>query len=43
MQGEKCDNDGPISLTTIQFVCDYSDSKHINLKKVSIVAFVYTT
>ncbi|VVC44230.1 Hypothetical protein CINCED_3A025444 [Cinara cedri] len=33
MQGEPCGNVKPNSLTTIQFVCDYSDSKHINLNK----------
>ncbi|XP_050439703.1 cation-independent mannose-6-phosphate receptor-like isoform X2 [Adelges cooleyi] len=34
MQGEKCSDLGPNSYTTIQFLCDYTDSiKSINLKK----------
>lgn len=37
MVGEKCVNNGPDSLTTIQFVCDYSNSNSIDLKKVNIV------
>lgn len=37
MQGETCTDNGPNSLTTIRFVCDYSDSKYIDYKTVSIV------
>lgn len=35
LEGEKCFNDGPNSITTIAFVCDYSDSKSIDYKKVN--------
>lgn len=41
MLGEKCYNNGPNSKTTIQFLCDYSDSKKIDYKKVSIVSFIF--
>lgn len=34
MQGEKCFDNGPDSYTTIQFVCDFLDSKAIDYKKV---------
>lgn len=37
MQGEKCVDFGPISSTIIRFVCDYSDSKHIDYKMVSVI------
>lgn len=37
MQGEKCDDFGPISLTIIRFVCDNSDSIHIDYKIVSMI------
>lgn len=41
MVGEKCVSNGPASLTTIQFVCDYSDSKSIDFKKVNaIIIFI---
>lgn len=36
MQGEKCEDSGPNSYTIIRFVCDYSNSKIIKIKKVSI-------
>lgn len=35
MVGEKCIENGPPSLTTIQFVCDYLDSKYIDFNKVN--------
>lgn len=35
MHGEKCDDNGPNSFTSIRFLCDYSDSKKIDFKKVS--------
>lgn len=35
MQGEKCDDNGPNSFTSIRFLCDYSDSKKIDFIKVS--------
>lgn len=37
MQGETCIDNGPNSVTTIRFVCDYSDSKYIYHKTVSII------
>lgn len=40
MNGEKCINNGPDSYTTVRFICDYSDSKSINYKKVSVVSLL---
>lgn len=36
MQGGKCEDDGPNSYTIIRFLCDYSNTKIIKIKKVSI-------
>lgn len=41
MQGEACIDNGPNSVTTIRFVCDYSDSEHIYPKTVSIVIYLF--
>lgn len=36
MEGDKCVDGGPSSLTTIRFVCDFSDSKSIEFKKIEV-------
>lgn len=41
MHGEKCYPNGPNSLTTIRFLCDYSNSKFTDLEKVNIYLFIY--
>lgn len=36
MNGDKCIDSGPNSLTTIRFVCDFSDSNSIEYKQIEV-------